>query len=82
MSANRSYPPELCSAETMAFLLDMSPSTFRDLVKAGILPDGVKRQGTVRWHRVETVAAYYGARSGAHHVPEQSERSFAEEWGE
>lgn len=56
----RSYPPEWCSAETMAYLLDMGASTFRDYVARGDLPPGQRLNGVVRWHRERTVGAFEG----------------------
>jgi hypothetical protein len=56
----RIYPPEWCSSETMAYLLDMGESTFRDFVSRGLLPPGQKRGGVRRWHRETVVAAFAG----------------------
>lgn len=59
--AFRPYPPEWCAAETMAYLLDMSETKFRDLVRTGVLPPGVDRAGTVRWNRIQTLEAWDAA---------------------
>jgi hypothetical protein len=56
----RYYPPEWCSAETMAYLLDIGASTFRSYVSRGILPEGIVRGGSVRWHRQATLDAWGG----------------------
>jgi hypothetical protein len=54
----RHYPPEWCSAETMAYLLDVGASTFRGYVVRGLLPPAVQRGGSVRWHRQSTLDAW------------------------
>lgn len=56
--AFRPYPPDWCAAETMAYLLDMSETRFRDLVRTRVLPPGVDRAGTVRWNRIGTLEAW------------------------
>lgn len=56
----RLFPPEWCSAETMAYLLDMGTSTFRTYVRDGKLPEGKGFEGLVRWHRERTIAAFEG----------------------
>jgi predicted DNA-binding transcriptional regulator AlpA len=43
--------PDWCSEVTMAALLDMAPSTFRDYVARGLLPKGIKVGGSRRWSR-------------------------------
>jgi hypothetical protein len=61
MTHHRPYPPDFCDAETMAYLLDMSSSTFRSLVADGLLPQGVKfrnyPQAPRRWNRVAVLEA-------------------------
>lgn len=56
------FPPDVCSAETMAYLLDMSVTTFESYVKAGLLPQGIRlKQGpntVIRWNRLEVVARW------------------------
>ena len=54
----RYYPPEWCSAETMAYLFDIGESTFRAYVTRGLLPAGVHRGGSVCWHREGTLDAW------------------------
>lgn len=54
----RYYPPEWCSSETMGYLFDIAESTFRSYVARGLLPAGVHRGGSVRWHRETTLAAW------------------------
>jgi 6-phosphogluconate dehydrogenase (decarboxylating) len=54
----RYYPPEWCSAATMAYLLDLGESTFRSYVTRRLLPAGVHRGGSVRWHRETTLDAW------------------------
>lgn len=58
---NRPYPPELCSAETMAYLLDIGTSTFRSYVARGLLPTGISRGGSVRWPRQVVIDAWTGS---------------------
>ncbi len=57
-SADRRYPPDWCSAETMAYLLDLGTSTFRAYVAGGDLPAGKTFNGVVRWQRERTLAAF------------------------
>ncbi|WP_394891017.1 helix-turn-helix transcriptional regulator [Mesorhizobium sp. AaZ16] len=59
----RHYPPEWCSAETMAYLLDVGVSTFRAYTAGGLLPPGVRRGGSVRWRRQATLDAWDGTTS-------------------
>jgi predicted DNA-binding transcriptional regulator AlpA len=53
----RPYPPALVSADTLAYLLDCSPSLIDQYVRLGHLPKPVKIGNLVRWHwvSVETV---------------------------
>lgn len=57
----RYYPPEWCSASTLAYLFDIAESTLHAYVARGLLPAGVKRGGSVRWHRETVVAAWGGS---------------------
>lgn len=38
----RAYPPDICSAETMAYLLDISVTQFRRYIAKGLLPAGTR----------------------------------------
>lgn len=62
---HRPYPPDWCSDGTMAYLLDMSVRTFRRYVADGVLPPGVRREGSVRWDREEVRRAWRVARNPA-----------------
>jgi hypothetical protein len=42
----------------MAYLFDVGESTFRAYVARGLLPAGVHRGGSVRWHRERTLAVW------------------------
>lgn len=55
--ADRPYPPDWCDDDTMAYLLDMGKSTFRDYVNRGLLPKGRRIGGSVRWSRHEVTRA-------------------------
>lgn len=57
MSETRHYPPDFCDEATMAYLLGLAPSTFRQYVTAGILPDAVKIGNKHRWHRMAVIEA-------------------------
>lgn len=48
---SRPYPPEMVSAETLAYLLDMSPSTIDDYERQGLLPAPVYIGNAKRWDR-------------------------------
>ena len=43
------YPPDLCSAETLAHRLDCSVSTVHAYVRRGLLPKPMKLGDLVRW---------------------------------
>jgi predicted DNA-binding transcriptional regulator AlpA len=43
------FPPELCSAETLAYRLDCSVSTVHCYVRRGLLPKPLKLGDLVRW---------------------------------
>lgn len=47
------FPPDYCDEETMSYLLDMAPSTFREYVSRGILPQGIRIGHRRRWRRRE-----------------------------
>lgn len=51
MSRTRAYPPDWMTADEAAYMLMISPSTFRDYVARKILPDGVLIAGSRRWSR-------------------------------
>jgi predicted DNA-binding transcriptional regulator AlpA len=54
MSA-RLYPPDFCDEDTMAYLLGLAPSTFRQYVAAGLLPAPLKIGNKHRWHRASVI---------------------------
>lgn len=74
----RYYPPDWCSAATMAYLLDMAESTFRGYVARGLMPVGVTRGGSVRWPREKTLAAWEG-RAAQSDSPRKSDNDNAED---
>jgi predicted DNA-binding transcriptional regulator AlpA len=43
------FPPDFCSAETLAHRLDCSPSTVHGYVRRGLLPKPLKLGDLVRW---------------------------------
>ena len=47
----RQYSPDICDAGTMAYLVSMSESTFREHVRAGTLPGPVKIGGKTLWNK-------------------------------
>ena len=57
MAKSRPYPPDFCKAETMAYMLDMSETTFRNLVADRILPKGRMIGGLRLWSRQEVYEA-------------------------
>lgn len=59
MSA-RLYPPDFCDEDTMAYLVGLAPSTFREYVAAKIIPDAVPIGNKRRWHRASVVEALAG----------------------
>jgi predicted DNA-binding transcriptional regulator AlpA len=44
-----SFPPDLCSAETLAHRLDCSVSTVHSYVRRGLLPKPLRLGDLVRW---------------------------------
>lgn len=48
-SADRSYPPDFVSAETLAYRLDCSRSTIDEYVRAGLLPKPEVIGNLKRW---------------------------------
>jgi predicted DNA-binding transcriptional regulator AlpA len=46
---SRSFPPDFCSAETLARRLDCSPSTVHSYVRRGLLPRPLRLGDLVRW---------------------------------
>lgn len=72
MSADRHrlYPPDFCTADTMAYLLELGVSTFHRYVAEGKLPPGIRIGGCRRWSRtrvltfLETIAEGEEGRSG------------------
>lgn len=59
----RPYRPAYCSAETLAYLLDVSRSTLDDCVRLGHLPEPLFVGASRKW-RWEDVDAYILARNG------------------
>lgn len=53
-----SYAPRAMRAPRAAAYLDMSETTFQELVKEGDLPPGVVIRGMVSWDRHELDAAF------------------------
>jgi predicted DNA-binding transcriptional regulator AlpA len=51
MSGTRPYPPDWLDNDAAAYMLSMAPSTFRDFVARGILPEGIKIGGKRLWSR-------------------------------
>lgn len=47
----RPYPPDWLDEDAAAYLLCLPPSTFREYVAAGILPQGAKIGKHRRWSR-------------------------------
>lgn len=65
-------PPLMMSAATLAYQLDISESTLRDLVKRGILPPAIViSSGVVRWNW-EAVQASFGAMRAGRLVAEDA----------
>jgi predicted DNA-binding transcriptional regulator AlpA len=52
------YPPRGMRADRAAAYLDMSKTTFLDLVKEGVMPKPVRRGRIVRWDRLDLDAAF------------------------
>jgi len=52
MTRDRPYPPDWVDDDGAAYLLSMAPSTFRDFVGRGLLPEGVKIGGKRLWSRL------------------------------
>ncbi len=59
----RPYRPAYCSAETLAYLLDLSRSTLDDYVRLGHLPEPLTVGASRKW-RWEDVDAFILARNG------------------
>jgi predicted DNA-binding transcriptional regulator AlpA len=59
----RPYPPQFVSAETAAYLLDISRTTFDDYVRRGILPKSIDVGSLPRWSWNE-LEAFIHARNG------------------
>ena len=57
-------PPSYVSKATLAAELDMSESTVDSYVQRGLLPQPVKRGGSVRWCWAEVDANLRGATAG------------------
>ena len=55
-SAQRVYPPDYVSAETLAYRLDCSPSTIETYVRAGLLPKPELIGNLPRWDFAAVVA--------------------------
>jgi predicted DNA-binding transcriptional regulator AlpA len=66
---NRPYPPDLCSAETLAYRLDISRSTLDDYVRLGHLPGPVE-VGTQRRWRWADIDSWINAHNGVDARPE------------
>jgi predicted DNA-binding transcriptional regulator AlpA len=64
----RPYPPDLCSAETLAYRLDISRSTFDDYIRLGHLPRPLEIGTQRRWRWVD-IEAWIAARNGLDAVP-------------
>ena len=66
-----SYPPDLCSAETLAHRLDCSKSTIVAYVRRGLLPHPLKIGELVRWRwadveaHIQDIEAHGGPRADA-----------------
>jgi len=52
------YPPRAMRLKRAAAYLDISPTTFLDLVHDGLLPQPTKIRGVVSWDRDDLDAAY------------------------
>jgi predicted DNA-binding transcriptional regulator AlpA len=50
------YPPDYCSAQTLAHRLDMSERTVADYVRSGLLPQPIVIGNLKRWSWIEVVA--------------------------
>jgi len=62
--AQRFYPPDYVSAETLAYRLDCSPSTIDAYVRAGLLPKPERIGNLPRWD-FAAVVAFIKARNTA-----------------
>lgn len=60
-----SYPPRAMRSERAAAYLDISMSSFLQLVADGVLPKSVKIGGMVVWDRNDLDAAFEDLKSGA-----------------
>ena len=59
----RSYPPDYCSRETLAYRLDCSVDKINTDVRSGLLPPPEEVGTLQRWHW-DVVAAWIKARNG------------------
>lgn len=66
MTTTRLYPPDFCDEETMAYLLGLAPSTFKEYVAAGVLPQPVPIGNKRRWHRASVVERVADAATRGH----------------
>ena len=55
MPRPRSYPPDFCTLTEIAYLVSMSPQTFQQNVRAGILPKPIFIGGKRLWSRERVV---------------------------
>ena len=63
----RAYAPDYVSAETLAYRLDLSPSTVEAYVRAGLLPRPEMIGSLMRWDFTE-VKAFIKSRNAANKV--------------
>lgn len=57
MPTSRPYPPDICDAEEMAYLVSLSSDEFRKLVRDGTLPAAIRLGGREVWSRTTVVQA-------------------------
>lgn len=58
------YPPRAMRADRAAAYLDISPSSFLQLVADGVLPKPIRIRGMVTWDRCDLDSAYEDLKSG------------------
>jgi predicted DNA-binding transcriptional regulator AlpA len=58
------YPPRAMRAERAAAYLDISPTSFLQLVADGVLPKPVRIRGMVTWDRLDLDSAYDDLKDG------------------
>ncbi len=65
----RPYPPDLCSAETLAYRLDMSRATVDTYIRLGHLPPPIDigTQRRWRWTEIETWISMRNHEAGLTH---------------